>query len=321
MTEEWNAIVRDEMGLAPMTKDQRAQELVEIETEYVKPLSPLVVYHSPCLDGFTAAWAAWRVMPNAEFVPGVYGQAPPNCTGRDVYLLDFSYKRPVMEKIYHVANSITVLDHHKSAQADLEGFAGSDVRVVFDMEKSGARLAWEWFHPGKTVPQLVQHVEDRDLWRFALPYSKEVNAALFSYEYNFLTWSRLSVEMERSSIDGSVGLDRFVSEGSAIERAHQKNVKELVGKLKHGRAFTRQSPVYLVECANLPYTCASDAAGLMAANNDVFAATYYQDADGQYVFSLRSRETGLDVSVIAAQYGGGGHKHAAGFRVARLEDL
>jgi hypothetical protein len=319
MTEEWNAIVRDEMGLAPMTKDQRAQELVEIETEYVKPQPPLVVYHSPCLDGFTAAWACWLVHPEAEFVPGVYGQEPPDCAGRDVYLLDFSYKRSVMEKIYHVANSITVLDHHKSAQAELEGFAGSDVRVVFDMEKSGARLAWEWFHPGVEVPLLVQLVEDRDLWRFALPNSKELNAAFFSYDYDFATWNHLA-DMEA---DTQMYHWQVIA-GKAIERAHQKNVKELVLKLRHERDFMQCVPeVYgarCVPCANLPYTYASDAANLMA-EGVPFAATYCQDADGQYVFSLRSKEDGADVSVIASRYGGGGHKHAAGFRVANLESL
>jgi nanoRNase/pAp phosphatase (c-di-AMP/oligoRNAs hydrolase) len=33
------------------------------------------------------------------------------------------------------------------------------------------------------------------------------------------------------------------------------------------------------------------------------------------IFSLRSTEEGLDVSEIAKLYGGGGHKHAAGFKV------
>lgn len=310
---------------------------------------PLVIYHSPCLDGFTAAWACWLKYPEAEFVPAAYGQEPPDCEGRDVYLLDFSYKYDVMLEMYRKAKSIVVLDHHKTAEAELASmFADGWLGGSFAMEKSGARLAWEFFHPDKAVPRLVRYVEDRDLWRFALDHSKSINAALFSHEYDFEVWSRLAKRMEESSIEGPVGLLNFIEEGEAIERKHMKDVRELVGKLKHWRRFKRllqhgdvectqdmdceccnelvgwldgDGQLIQVPCANLPYVYASDAAGLMA-EGAPFAATYYQDADGAFVFSLRSRgEGGADVSEVAARYGGGGHKHAAGFRVASLEEL
>lgn len=288
-------------------------------------LPPLVIYHSPCMDGFTAAWAMWLKYPDAEFVQGVYGQEPPNCLGRDVYLLDFSYKRQIMDQVIAVATSVYVLDHHKSAELDLAGLesywhnnALHHVTIKFDMTKSGARLAWEWFHPNTEVSLFVKLVEDRDLWRFNLPDSKAMNAAFFSYEYDFQRWNDLC-----GCAGDSVEYQELLTEGHAIERKHMKDVKELIAKLQHERYFRRVSPGLLddIPCANLPYTMASDAAGLMA-ENAPFAATYYQDAEGFYVFSLRSRaEDGADVSQIATQYGGGGHKHAAGFRIKSLEDL
>lgn len=292
----------------------------DLDYQWPEKKRPLVISHSPCADGFTAAWAAWLAMPDAEFVPGVYGQDPPDCAGRDVYLLDFSYKRPVMEKIVQQAASVTVLDHHKSAEADLKSMFvdGAGLRGVFDTEKSGARLAWEWFHPKDEVPFFVRLVEDRDLWRFAIPYSKEFNAAFFSYEYEFATWCHLN-EIE----DCGTLYNLYLNAGKAIERAQQKTVKELVGKLRHDRYFHKLDDgdgAVPAPCANLPYTLASDAANLMA-EGAPFAATYYQDAEGQFVFSLRSKEAGADVSEVAKLYGGGGHKHAAGFRIAMLEDL
>jgi hypothetical protein len=36
----------------------------------------------------------------------------------------------------------------------------------------------------------------------------------------------------------------------------------------------------------------------------------------KHVFSLRSSANGLDVSEIARSFGGGGHRHAAGFRLS-----
>lgn len=292
--------------------------MVAHEWEKLNMSVPLVVYHAPCLDGFTAAWAMWLSYPDAEFVPGVYGQEPPDCTDRKVYLLDFSYKRGVMENICAQAKSVLILDHHKSAQEDLAGLDnwldGDTVNVVFNMTKSGARLAWEWFHPTKPVPQLVQLVEDRDLWRFALPDSRAINASLFSYDYSFEQWSQFAVACE-----SEICRLALIAEGEAIARKQQKDIVELVGKLRHLRNF-KHHELNSVWCANLPYTYASEAANFMA--QDVpFAATYYQDSDGMFVFSLRSREAGADVSEIAVKYGGGGHKHAAGFRVASLDAL
>ena len=114
---------------------------------------PLVIYHYPCLDGFTAAYAVWKVHPDWEFYPAKHGDPPPEVTGRNVYFVDFSYKRPVIEDMLTKANKITILDHHQTAMDDLKNLANiysiDKLEVHFDMNKSGARLAWEYFQPGK----------------------------------------------------------------------------------------------------------------------------------------------------------------------------
>ena len=74
-----------------------------------------------------------------------------------------------------------------------------------------------------------------------------------------------------------------------------------------------------VPVASLPYTLTSDAGHLMA-HGEPFAACYWDTPEGR-VFSLRSTDDGMDVSVIAKQYGGGGHAHASGFRVDREHQL
>ena len=87
-------------------------------------MSNLVIYHGSCPDGFTAAWVARSVLElepgGVEFHEGVYGQDPPDCTGRDVYLLDFTYPPNTMLTIYGQAKSLTVLDHHQTAWGNCE---------------------------------------------------------------------------------------------------------------------------------------------------------------------------------------------------------
>lgn len=70
---------------------------------------------------------------------------------------------------------------------------------------------------------------------------------------------------------------------------------------------------YNVPVSNLPYAMSSDAGHIMG-KGEPFAACYTDTEKGR-VFSLRSSPEGVDVSEIAKQYGGGGHKHAAGFTI------
>lgn len=297
-------------------------------------MKPLVIYHANCADGFTAAWAVRQAM-DADFHPGVHGEPPPAVAGRDVILVDFSYPRDVMWDIQQVANSILVLDHHKSAEADLQpehlhivridqsaqnftwdkvlDYAEADkgwiprtvIYALFDMNRSGAGIAWDFFHPGVPRPELIDHVEDRDLWRFALPGTREIQAAVFSYPYEFDVWDLL---METP-------METLRAQGVAIERKHHKDVAELVKVAKRQMVIGH----YEVPVASLPYTLASDAGHLMAKGKP-FAACYY-DKDGGRVFSLRSTDQGVDVSEVAKLYGGGGHARAAGFTVPRDHEL
>jgi oligoribonuclease NrnB/cAMP/cGMP phosphodiesterase (DHH superfamily) len=179
------------------------------------------------------------------------------------------------------------------------------VYCLFDMERSGAGIAWDFFHPDKDRPPLIAFVEDRDLWKFALPRSREFNANVFSYPYEFAVWDGIHKRTSGSPVAASA----FRDEGAAIERKHHKDVAELVAAFKRRMTIGGQE----VWAANLPYTLTSDAGHLMA-QGEPFAACYWDTPEGR-VFSLRSTDDGADVSEIAKAYGGGGHRNAAGFRL------
>ena len=265
-------------------------------------MKTLCIHHGNCADGFAAAaWVVRKALgeENVEFFAGVYQTLPPDVEDRDVILVDFSYKRPVMEKIISSAKSVTVLDHHKTAAADLEGLICAD--VVFDMNRSGAGITWDYFFPDQPRPQLINHIEDRDLWRFALPKTREIQANVFSYPYDFKVWDQLM------AADPAV----LAVEGTAIERKHFKDIAELV------KVCRRELKIggIVVPAASLPYTLTSDAGHMMATEHASKIGVCYWDTLAGRVFSLRSTDDGPDVSAIAKQYGGGGHAHAAGFTV------
>jgi oligoribonuclease NrnB/cAMP/cGMP phosphodiesterase (DHH superfamily) len=263
---------------------------------------PLVIYHGNCQDGFTAAWAVWKSHPDWEFFPGKHGDPAPDVTGRVVYMVDFSYKRSVIVEMAKQAQDITILDHHKTAEADLVDLP-PNVSVDFNMDKSGARLAWEHFHPSNPVPPLVEYVEDRDLWKFKYGNTtKEVSSNLFSLEYDFINW-----DAAYRMLNSPGTTDTMREGGQAILRKQAKDTKELLQN-----KFRMTIGGYDIPVCNLPYTFSSDA-GHILAQNEPFGATFYLDGESAY-FSLRSTEDGVDVSEVAKLYGGGGHKHAAGFK-------
>jgi uncharacterized protein len=173
------------------------------------------------------------------------------------------------------------------------------------MGRSGAQIAWDFFHgaPHGHRPALIDYVADRDLWRFQLPRSREISAWLYSQKFDFDQWTSCAAEIH-------LHFDAVADQGNAILRQHDKNVASLI------RATERRMVIggHNVPVANVPHFMASDAGGIMAEGKP-FAATYY-DRPGGRVFSLRSRDGGVDVAEIAASYGGGGHAQAAGFQAA-----
>jgi len=283
-------------------------------------MKPLCIYHGGCDDGFAAAWALRAAMPPDmfEFYAGVYGNPPPDVAGRHVVLVDFSYKRPVLEMMAEAALSVLILDHHKTAAEDLAGLPnpgsfgrwaekGEGAAALFDMNRSGASLAWAFFHPTSTCPDFIDYVEDRDLWRKALPCGDEFTIALRSYPQDFYIWDALVAS----------GPAPLIAEGKAIQRYYRLRVEEL--KRSAYRAVILwddggdSAATSRIAIANAPYFAASEVAGELAEGQGVdFGACYFEVAPDRWQYSLRSRGD-FDVSAVAKSFGGGGHKNAAGF--------
>lgn len=281
-------------------------------------MKTLCIYHANCADGFGAAWVVRKALgaDNVDFHPGKYGEPAPEVEGRDVIIVDFSYKRDQLLQLAQSARSILIIDHHKSAAEDLAHIPSAPksywpwvdaqlpLSAVFDMERSGAGLAWDFFYAGKPRPALIDHIEDRDLWRWALDGTAAVTASLFSHPQDFEAWGLLMVKSIRS----------HRADGESILRKQAKDIADLV---PNARRLTIGG--HDVPALNCPHFIASDA-GHILAQGEPFAACYSDTPKGR-IFSLRSQPEGLDVSEIAKQYGGGGHRNAAGFTVPFEHEL
>lgn len=288
----------------------------------------ICIYHGNCDDGFGAAWAVRKFFgDDVLFIPGVYGNDPPDVAGKNVLMVDFSYKRPVLDGMLrsgdaNQAMTICILDHHKTAAADLADIAFPEdsydpatwrnkwemacewpVRAIFDMNRSGAQIAWDYLFDGEERPQFIDLIGDRDLWKFEYgDRTRRFSAALRTYPMTFESWDRIADAPED-----------LVAEGAGILRAHNANIAKFLSD-----AYFDEVGGYRVPVVNVPYHYASDTAhALLSKFPDApFTACWFKRGDGMVQWSLRSEDTRADVSEIAKQLGGGGHRNAAGFQVA-----
>lgn len=268
----------------------------------------VVLYHGNCADGFGAAYAAWKKLGDeATYIPVTYGLTPPFDqipVGSMVYLLDFSYPRETLDRMIRAGCTVQVIDHHKTAQEALADFPGA----VFDMDHSGAYLAWQFFHgTGEKwqdfIPVLIKYVEDRDMWWWRLPDSREVSAALWSYPMNFDTWRHIARKLQRS-----VGRQNFILEGQAILRYMEQQVAMICRQARPERLDGYDIPI-----VNATSLWSEVGEMLLKMFPEApFAAAYSDTRDGLRRWSLRSRGD-FDVSAVARIRGGGGHQAAAGF--------
>lgn len=295
----------------------------------------IVIYHDKCMDGFTAAWAIWKRWGDApEYVARNYGQMPDlQVGGRHVLIVDFSWPTDVLQALVEQgARSVVILDHHKTAQADLEPFARfkdkperftppvvasmigdlngggyPPILALFDMERSGAGMAWDFVNHDAELrlsrPILVNLVEDRDLWRFAFgDASKFLHLALTSGEVTFPRWD-----------DAEQNIEAFVERGQAIAAYRDMLVSEIA----------ERATIMVIgdECGigvDCPYSLASDVCHRLLQDwpDTRFAAAIVR-GEQSITYSLRSQDDRADVSALAKKLGGGGHRNAAGFKVPR----
>ncbi|QIL69416.1 phosphoesterase [Diaphorobacter sp. HDW4B] len=278
--------------------------------------SPLILYHGRCADGFSAAWAAWQFYEGeVECVGLTHGQVKtlddlPPLEGRAVYILDFSFSADILSQIDDRVAKLVMLDHHISAQRELGDYRCRCGVVHFDMNKSGARLSWEFFHGDAPVPDLIRFVEDRDLWRWQYPQTRGFVSALDMEPFELQRWQELADFTPEQ-------LAAFIARGEAMDEKF-RNLAADIARDAQPVNFNGEQGVMV----NAPGAFHSLVGDLLSRESGTFALMWQVGSEGQIKAGLRSQR-GYDCSVLAVSMGGGGHAQACGFRMAaeRLPEL
>jgi nanoRNase/pAp phosphatase (c-di-AMP/oligoRNAs hydrolase) len=273
-----------------------------------KPI--VVLYHGKCPDGFGAAYAAWKKFgDSAEYIPVDHGDPPPKeLEGREVYIVDFCYETAEqMDMLMKLTKRLVVLDHHQS----VKDFVEAVPEHVYDATRSGSSIAWTYFHPDTPLPRLIRHLEDGDLYRYALPDTRDIFSYLLVLPYEFEAWEVFvrDLEAEASRVE-------LLKKGAAFTEFFNALANMSVERAKK---VSFEGYEVLFTATHPAQTMRSYVGNLLYKKLPPFSIVVTAHPNG-FGVSLRS-DGSIDVSKIAARYGGGGHPGAAGFFVPNGKEM
>lgn len=288
----------------------------------------LILYHNACPDGWAAAYICKKKYPEAKLVPLNHGLTPQQmdelvnqCYDKDVIMVDYSLRtRLDNDTLNQAAKSFRILDHHKTAQAVLDGAP----YATFDMKRSGAGLAWDYlfgedspdFNAGQKMidpfkdfrPWWVNYTEDQDLWNWKLENSQEINAYLMTMPRTVESWDAITKhDTMETAYDSGVGVRRYI----------EYYTRSVVAEAQEG-VLVFDGKNYITAVLNIPYAGVSEAGNALCKSGYPVSMLWFERGDGITQFSLRG-DGSVDVSAIAKSFGGGGHNNAAGFQLSLAE--
>jgi len=259
----------------------------------------VILYHGGCPDGFGGAYAAWKKFGDAaDYIPTRYQQSvPENLEGKELYVVDFCYEQDTMNELLKNSKSLTVLDHHEGTREVVESMPNH----VYDASRSGASIAWHYFHPDTPLPTFLHYVENADLFRMISDDERALITYAYAQSFHFDIWDDLVHRIEDPAERA-----KMIERGSTYQEYFQLLAHQLAGNAE------------LVSFEG--HTC------YLIAGEKMFITelgTQLRDKRPPLALVVRAGATGLRVSIrsdntinaakLAQKYGGNGHPNSAAF--------
>lgn len=269
-------------------------------------MKTIAIYHKDCIDGSTAAAVVLRKYPDAMLYPLGYGHPEAEIAevvraakpGDRILTVDCVMGAKEFLKNGH---EVTSIDHHIGIKDEYERLArdNQSFTFVFDNSRSGASLAWLTLFPEEKTPELVELVEDFDVWTWK--YGKKTKDA---NSYLFLL---INQPAEIAKLFDAP-LDSLIRDGGLITR-YSDTVLELATKTTEPINVTIGA--YSVPFYNIT-SQKSEAGNILSTQRDRAVGLFSIDG-GVVKISFRSLDRHVPSALdLAKALGGGGHRNASG---------
>lgn len=270
----------------------------------------VVCFHYPCQDGLGSAWVAYKFATENnltyQYVPMSHSKTSEfDFKDKNVAFFDYAPTDELIVELEKSAKDYYILDHHVTNEQRLKDCS----KCIFDMNRSGAGLAWDYYYPNTEMPKFLQMIQDRDLWKFTIPETKAFSNGLYTYtsmtksiDESFKLFDELYVNPSK--------YEEIMKIGEILENKKQNRISGLANYVSKKTYSYNNLKVAIVNC---DHELASDLGNHLVSNYDYdFAVCWrYDHLKEEYWLSLRSNGD-MDVSQICKEYGGGGHKNASG---------
>lgn len=331
----------------------------------------LVIIHDTDADGMSSAWCIQNGFKHhyseVVLIPQRAGinTIPEGLLLEDeVYLVDRTYPWDTLLQLAELVFCVTVIDHHKSALDDYRNktevcadtetliltassihFDYANITVLIDTNHAACMLCWRWsyergcYSDTLEAPWFIQYIEDRDIWAWKLPNSKEINAGMHYLGHTFEQYDQYYMDYCEPSFYhndlrclGTIVLQTQLNTIKSI--AHGPTVRCQVLDIKYvilpsnSDLFGKNTLKFAILCC--PFTLISDLGSYMlnysvidsiveSGDNNKTAIPFevpdvvlcYNEVEDGYIYSIRSKN---DMVWLAKLHGGGGHPNASGFK-------
>ena len=277
------------------------------------------IYHSIDLDGWCSAAIVKMKFPEVKLIGYNYGDEIPDLSFEDIIMVDISLPKEIMIENMR----LTWIDHHISAIKEM-GEGGTQIAGIRDTKFAACELTWKYFFPKEPIPEFVRLLgrydcfghKDTDEEQKVLEFQYAARAYYKNPDdcYKMITKNNDTMYPVWYDIDWLLQSGKSIYKYLCTEaKQTYKNgfyfpFPEDINGITHTRKFIcfnkeRFNPINF---------------GINYHNDGYDGAACFHFANGLWNFSLYNDNGEVDCSVIAKQFGGGGHKGAAGFRVKNL---
>lgn len=251
------------------------------------------VYKAGCLDGVAGAWVAKKAFGDEVEIVCLHPRKQlevDRIRNKTIYIAGANLTGEMVTTLIRRGNRVIALSLNATYAKRLSEFFDGSIG------KSCVVAAWEMFFPDKEVPEQLYLVEDRHLWIKELENSDDWCAGAHFY----------GLEISSFSDTMNAPIHQVCETGHILNQQRNEQVKRI-----SRNAEMAEVGGYLVPVVNGPNWLASELGNKLAIGNP-FAVVYY-DTKYERIYELRSVEGGVEVNLVAEQYGGGGQPRAAGF--------
>jgi len=284
---------------------------------------------------------------NLDFIGYNYGQPIPDLSEYDkVIMCDISFPSEEMLELEKKLDSKFIwIDHHFGAfetmKKDIVDYSLHPFQGLQDTKFAACELTWQYFFPNETMPEIVRLLgrydcfghkgtdEERKVLEFQYGARQVISNMDQAYEY-------LKVCDNYSNRDKNYEQEHFIWEqGKAI---YQYLCTEAKQSYRNGFMIEFDNPNYIKRGAGgaMLMTSANKKVAFICINKERFnpinfgidyhkegydGAACFHYAKGKWNFSLYNDNGLVDCSIIAKQFGGGGHKGASGFVIDNIDSL